>query len=317
MSNEAIASDYIKQVTESGTAYQRIILLATSVAHWAYTNEPIEPPLTPQEHAKLQASFRTEGDKRVLEKYRNVDSLVKLYIVQLSQYLVEHDLILAHIRHLNSERIMLNVTVPEFCDVIGNAIAERFGRKAQIEIFREVSKHKLSRIFGSKTTLEVLTDQETGESRATFSFPDFSLPDTAKEIENLAGEEYFLNSLVAYGRRLSQTRRIAKANIEALQAVMKAERFNIKPYKHFLKRAEKRLRNEPPLTVLSTTEELRQEEATATDKEMKRIYKDLINEQEEKRSLFWQTYDEIEVTDEDTAPFRSVFQANGVAYAKS
>lgn len=310
-------SDYVLEVIENGSAYQRIILLATSVAHWAYANEPIEPPLTPQEHAKLQASFRTEGDKRILEKYRNIDSLVKLYIVQLSQYLVEHDLILAHISHLNNERIMLSVTVPEFCDVIGSAIARRFGRKAQIEIFREASKHRLSRIFGSKTELEVLKSQETGESRAIFSFPDFRLPDTAQEIENLVGEEYFLNSLVAYGRRLSKTRRIAKANIEALQAVMKAERFNIKPYKHFIKRAEKRLRKEPPLTVLSTTEELRQEEAKATDKQIKKVYNDLINDQEKKRVLFWQTYDEIEITDEDTAPFRKVFQGNGVAYAKT
>ncbi len=317
MNNAATASDYIKRVTENGTAYERTILLATSVAHWAYANEPIEPPLTPEEHARLQASFRSQGDRRVLEKYRNVDNLVKLYIVQLSQYLVEHDLILAHIRHLSSERIMLNVTVPQFCDVIGSAIAKRFGRKAQVEIFREASKHKLSSIFGSKTKLDVHTDQETGESRAMFSFPDFDLPATAQEIEELADEAYFVKLLVAYGRRLSKTRRIAKANIEVLKEILKAERFGIKPYKHFLKQAEKRLQNEPPLTVLSTTEELRQEEAQATSKEMKRIYKDLIKEQEKRRALLWQTYDEIEVTDEDKATLRKVAGEYGVTYAKS
>ena len=318
MSNEATASDYIKRITENGTAYERTILLATSVAHWAYANEPIEPPLTPEQHTALLRSFRSLGDKEVLERYRKVDEVVKLLIVQLSQYLVEHDLILSHIKHLNSERIMLNVTVPEFCDVIGSAIAKRFGWKAQVDIFQEASKHKLSSIFGSKTKLEVLTDQETGESRATFSFPDFSLPATAEEIENISKDAYFVNFLVAYGRRLSESRKKAKVTLLVIQEVLKANRFNVKPYKHFLKQAEKRLRQEPPLTVLSTTEELRQEAVQAIDdEEMKRILEELANDQEKKRALFWQTYDEIEVTDEDKAALRNVAESSGVAYAKS
>jgi hypothetical protein len=252
MTNEATASDHIKQVIESGTPYQRLILLATSVAHWAYTDAAIEPPLTPQEHAQLQASFRTPAEKRLLQKYKKVDDSIRLFILQLSQHLVEHDLVLAHINRLNEERIMLSVTIPEFCDVIGSAIAKRFGWKQQVEIFREAAKHKLSRIFGSKTKLLTVTMPDTGEPRALFTFPDFALPNSADEIENLAGDEYFVASLVAWGKRLTKTRRIAKANLKVLQEVMKAERFNLKPYKHFLKQAEKRLRTEPPLTVLQT-----------------------------------------------------------------
>lgn len=45
MTSEATASDHIKRVTENGTAYERIVLLATSVAHWDCSNEPIEPAL--------------------------------------------------------------------------------------------------------------------------------------------------------------------------------------------------------------------------------------------------------------------------------
>lgn len=316
MTNEATASDYIKRITESGTAYERAILLANSAAHWAYGSEPIDPPLTPEEHTALIRSFRSYGDKEVFQRYRNIDEVVRLLAVQLSQYLIEHDLIQNQIRHLNSERIMLNVTVPEFCDVIGSGIAKRFGAKAQVEVFKEVSKHKLSRIFGSKAKLDILTDQETGERKAMFSFPDFDLPATAEEVEGVSDEAYFINCLIGYGRRLSESRRKAKVTLLVIQEVLKANRFNVKPYKHFLKRAEKTLRQEPPLEVLKTTEELRQEAAKATDKETKRIYGEIANNQEKKRALLWRTYDEIEITDEDKTGLRNVVQGSGVAYAK-
>lgn len=316
MTSAATARDYIKEVIERGTAYERIILLATSVGHWAYGNEPIEPPLTPEEHLALQQSFRSYGDKEVLQRYGIIDQQVKLFLVQLSQNLLEHDLVLNMIRHLSSERIMLNVTVPEFCDVIGNAIAKRFGAKAQVEIFQEASKHKLSRIFGSTAELDILTDQETGERKAMFSFPDFDLPGTANEMAQMSEDAYFYRCLVGYGKRLTNSRRASKALIEVLHQVLKVNRYNVKPYKHYLKQAEKRLHQEPPLTVLSTTEELRQQEAQATSKEMKQIYKDLRIEQEKKRALLWQTYDEIEVTDEDKAALISNLNDHGVAYAK-
>lgn len=61
MSNKYTSEDYIRDVIESGTAYECVRLLATSVAHWAYQNEPIEPPLTPEEHSQLQAPFRSLG----------------------------------------------------------------------------------------------------------------------------------------------------------------------------------------------------------------------------------------------------------------
>jgi hypothetical protein len=38
MSNEATSIEYIEKITESGTAHQRIMLLATSVAHWAFSD---------------------------------------------------------------------------------------------------------------------------------------------------------------------------------------------------------------------------------------------------------------------------------------
>lgn len=330
MNDEATASDHVKQVIESGTPHQRVILLATSVAHWAYADTAIEPPLTPQEHAQLQASFRTPAEKRLLQKYRKVDDSIRLFILQLSQHLVEHDLVLSHINRLNQERIMLSVTIPEFCDVIGSAIAKRFGWKQQVEIFREAAKHKLSRIFGSKTKLLTVTIPHTGEPRALFTFPDFDLPNSAEEIENLAGDEYFVASLVAWGKRLTKTRRIAKANLKVLQEVMKAERFNLKPYKHFLKQAEKRLRTEPPLTVIRPIEDIRgsrEESSTfsnasedqlwdAACKEMA-TFEQRFSEREKKRALFWQTYDEVEVTDADCEPFRNVFRLSGVSYGKS
>ena len=318
MTSEATASDHIKQVIEAGTAYERIILLTTSVANWAYGNDPIaaEPPLTPEEHLALQRSFRSVGDKEVLGRYANVDNIVKLLVVQLSQYLIEQDLILTQINHLNTLRIMLNVTVPEFCDVIGGAIAKRHGWKEQVEIFREANKHKLASIFGSKTKLEILAGRGTGEPYASFSFPDYNLPATTAEISELSEDAYFLQMLVSYGSRLTVARKRAKVTLLVTQEILKANRFGIKPYKHFLKLSEKRLRQEPHLTTLSTTEEIRKKEAQTTDKGVKRLYKELASDQEKKRALFWQTYDEIEVTDEDKLTLRTLANSSGVAYAK-
>ena len=305
MSNKYTSEDYIRDVIESGTAYERVRLLATSVAHWAYQNEPIEPPLTPEQHAQLQASFRSQGDKQVLDKYRTVDNLVQLYIVQLSQYLIEHDLILSHFNHFAIMRATLNQDIPDLCDVIGKVIAKRFGWKTQVEIFYEASKSKpLPTFFGYKPKLEVDVDEETGEF-ATFSFPDLYLPDTSGAFDQI---------LNTYGNRLSKTRRTAKANIEVLQEIMKAERFNIKPYKHFLKKAEKRLRQEPELTNL--IKDFRYM-ATEVPNKPNHFASQLADDYEKKRKLLWHTYDEIKITDEDKATLRKVANQHGVSYAKS
>ena len=317
MTNDGTASEYIKQVIETGTAHERITLFATSAAHWAYGKAPIagEPPLTAEEHWALLASFKSVGDKKVLERYNKIDNLVKLFIVQLSQYLIEQDAILAQIKHLNTLRIMFNVTVPQFCDVIWSAIAKRLGWEAQVEIFQEASKHKLASIFGSKTKLEILRGSATRERYAAFSFPDYDLPATAAEISDLSEDAYFLQCLKSSGNKLTVARKNAKVIIIVTQEILKANRFGIKPYKYFLKRSEKRLRQEPALAVLATTEELRQAEAKAS-KGMKQIYKDLISEQEKKRALLWRTYDEIEVTDENKKTLRNVAHVSGVSYAK-
>jgi hypothetical protein len=309
----------IKKALTSGTAHQRATIVGNHLATFLLSNENKEL-LTPEELEALNDSFKSPQDIRVYRKFAKLYELFKHGIMELNQHLVEFRGVGKAIHFAAFARQNLMQT-EELLASIGFATQEICGPEKQVAIWEKVLKHDSGSFpMGTKPRIEFEEDEDQNKI-AYFRFDGYELPSTREELvsvmnrtkaaRGLSKEEglsildgglfsYFFGALA---RTANTNRAMGKVLIEALSEVMKEYRFNIKPYKQFLKDAEETLRVNPPLNAMRGALQKPSEEdllllGDDTGKKIERMVEGNIERMKREEDVFFLSYDEIEIDQE-------------------
>ena len=205
----------ISTILKKGSAKQRAVLLANSIANSFTSGEAI---LTDREHHELIESFKTDSEIRVYSKFRRADEVVRNALMYLSQLWISYREQVAHI----TGYALLWDAYQRSEDMINELFANVENKKQRAKLLEIASKYDYYFLAKVEPDEENFIHVNTGKPRK------------AEETEGYSLEDIIHNFSRGAGATLGQV----KAVIKALKEYMSETGFNVKAYKDMIKEVE-------------------------------------------------------------------------------